>query len=209
MGAEKIYAEPGTLTGSIGVFGGKIVLGDAMDRVGLTTDVVSRGANSGILSMNKPFSESERKAMLVLIRDVYDQFLDKAVEGRTKAGKKIDKATLEKDLAGGRVWTGRQALAHGLVDELGGLDEAVAAAWKSAKMPEEKQPDLLILPKTKGLLDQLLDSQADTQVLVPLLGNALLKEAPEVQRKLAPAGAMLRLRGEPAWMMMPFGLEVK
>jgi protease IV len=204
MGTEKIYAEPGTLTGSIGVFGGKIVYGDALGKVGLKTEVLSRGANANILSTATPFSESERRAMTALIRDVYDQFLDKAVEGRARAGKKIDREKLDKDLAGGRVWTGRQALAHGLVDEMGGLDEAVAAAWKAAKMPEDKQPELLLLPKSKGFLDRLLDGEAGSQAV----GSALLKE-PELKRKLAPAEAMLRLRGEPAWMVMPFGLEVK
>src|SRR5262249_12391816 len=140
MGARRIFAEPGTLTRSIGVGGGKVALGGLYHKVGLTTDVLSRGANSGILSSTHPFSESERQAMTALMRDVYDQFLDKALEGRKRAGKQMARADLEK-IAGGRVWTGRQALANGLVDELGTLDDAVACAPKMANMPADKEPD--------------------------------------------------------------------
>src|SRR2546423_11516768 len=86
MAARKIFAEPGTLTGSIGVVGGKIALGGLFDMVGLKTEVISRGANAGLTSAEKPWTESERKVMTGLMQDVYDQFLDKAVRGRTKAG---------------------------------------------------------------------------------------------------------------------------
>ena len=81
MAAKKIYAEPGTLTGSIGVVGGKMVLGGLYERSASTTEVISRGANAGILSTTTPFSDSERKAMTALMKDVYDQFLDKALAG--------------------------------------------------------------------------------------------------------------------------------
>jgi protease-4 len=209
MGCQKIYAEPGTLTGSIGVLGGKIVLGKALASVGITTDVLSRGANAGIFSMEGPFTPSERKAMTAHMRDIYDQFLDKAIEGRKRAGKSLEKAKLEKELAGGRVWTGRQAHDNGLIDELGGLDAAVAEAWKMAKMPADKQPELLILPKGRSLIDSFLESRADGRVALPAEVRALLAESPELRRKLAPVEAVLQLRGEPVWLVMPHGVEVK
>ncbi len=92
MAAKKIYAEPGTITGSIGVVGGKLTLGGLYDKIGITTETLSRGANANILSTTHPFSESEKKAFLAMMRDIYDQFLDKAVEGRKKAGKDMTRA---------------------------------------------------------------------------------------------------------------------
>src|SRR5262249_15024138 len=158
------YAEPGTLTGSIGVIGGKLATGGTYDMLGITTDVISRGKNSGILSMTEPFSDSERKAMKALMQDVYDQFVDKAGEGRQEAGKEMKREELLK-LAGGRVWTGRQAKANGLVDELGTLEDAIAAAKKAAGVPEDKEMELLQLPKNPGPLEMLLNTAgADTKV---------------------------------------------
>jgi protease-4 len=207
MGAKKIYAEPGTLTGSIGVVGGKLAVGGLYENVGLKTEVLSRGANAGILSIQRPFSDSERKAMTALMADIYDQFLDKALEGRKRAGKKMTRDELVK-LAGGRVWTGRQAKENGLVDELGTLDDAIADAWKLAEMPADKEPELLILPKPRSLLDSLMSSDRDTKA-VELRLAPLLREMPELKRKLGPAESLLRLRGESVWLVSPYGVEVR
>jgi protease-4 len=210
MGARKVYAEPGTLTGSIGVVGGKLALGGLFDKVGVKTETLSRGANANLLSPTAPFSESERKAMTALMRDTYDQFLEKAVEGRRRAGKEISKEELEKNLAGGRIWTGRQAKENGLVDELGTLRDAVAEAQKLAGMPADKEPEILQLPKPKGLLDTLLDLKSDTRA--PAVGVRqlpLLRELPEVARAAGSAEALLRLRGEPVWVVLPYRVEVR
>src|SRR4026208_280934 len=126
MGCDKIYAEPGTLTGSIGVVGGKIVLKGLMDKVGLSTDVISRGKNSGMLSEMSGFSDSERAVWKKMMEEVYQQFVKKAA-----AGRKMEVTKLE-SLAGGRIWSGRQAKAQGLVDELGTLNDAIAEAKKMA-----------------------------------------------------------------------------
>ncbi len=208
MAAQKIYAEPGTLTGSIGVLGGKITLGGVYEKVGLKTEVLSRGANAGILSMEEPFVvPSERKAMTVLMADTYDQFLDKALEGRKGAGKKMTRDELVK-LAGGRVWTGRQALANGLVDEMGTLDDAVADAWKTAGMPADKEPELLILPKPRSLTDMLFGGGSEAQAMA-FRQAPLLREMPELTRKLRPVEALLRLRSERVWLLSPFSVEVR
>src|SRR4029077_5262309 len=92
------------------------------NKVGITTDVISRGKNSGVLSSTHGFSDSERDSMQRLLNDIYDQFTGKAAQGR-----KMEKAQLEK-LARGRVYTGSAALKLKLVDELGGLDDAIAYA---------------------------------------------------------------------------------
>jgi protease-4 len=203
MGARKVYAEPGTLTGSIGVVGGKLAVGGLFDKVGITTESISRGANAGIMSPTTPFTESERKVWAALMRETYDQFLDRVSENRRRAGKeKLTKEELEENLAGGRVWTGRQAKENGLVDELGTLGDAVAAARKMAGMPASAEPEILELPKPKGLIETLLDLKEDT--LAPAL-----RDFPELTRKLGLAGALLRLRGEPVWLMAPYRVEVR
>jgi protease-4 len=207
MAAQKIFAEPGTLTGSIGVLGGKLALGGVYGKVGLTTDVLSRGANAGIFSSSSKFSPSEREAMLTLMHDVYDQFLDKAILGRKKAGKEITKEALTK-IAGGRVWTGRQALANGLVDELGSLDDAIKAAAKLGNL-SGREPELLILPKHKSFLDTLLEKGSDASERASLRSLLETREFPEFNRVLRGAGALLQLRSEPVWLTLPYQLDIR
>jgi protease-4 len=205
MAAKKIYAEPGTLTGSIGVVGGKIVVGGLEKKVGLTTDVIARGANAGILSTTAPFSDSERKAMTALMKDTYDGFLTKALEGRKRAGRAMTRDELL-ELAGGRVWTGRQAKANGLVDELGTLGDAVMAARKMASVPEGETLEILELPESRSFLDSLLESRSDPglRALTPVL-----REVPEVAGSLRGVEALLRLRGEPVWVLLPCRVVVR
>jgi protease-4 len=206
MAARKIYAEPGTLTGSIGVFGGKLAFGGLYEKLGLKTEVIQRGANAGIFSTTSPFTPSEKSAMTALMKDIYEQFLDKAVLGRKAAGKSMARAQLE-PLAGGRIWTGRQALGHGLVDELGTLQDAVAAAWREAGMSVEREPELLILPKAKSFLDTLMEGKSDS--LSPDAQLRLLKVLPDLAQPLNAAGSLLNLRGEPIWLMVPYRVDVR
>ena len=139
------------------------------------------------------------------MHDIYDQFLTKALEGRKKAGKKMTRAELEK-LAGGHIWTGRQAKANGLIDELGTLDDAVADAWKQAKMPATVEPELLILPRPKALLDTLIESMSETRMPMSQVRNVPLLR--EVQDKLGSVEGLLRLRNEPVWLVLPYGLKI-
>ena len=207
MPAGKIIAEPGTITGSIGVFGGKLALGGVYDKIGIRTEVISRGANAGIFSSTFPFSPTEKVAMTALIHDAYDQFLDKAIAGRTKAGVKITRKQLEA-IAGGRIWTGRQAKKIGLVDELGNLDDAVAAAKKAAGLAPGKELELLILPKPRSFIDVLLDSKSETRAsMLQLL--PLLREAPELAPKLRAVEGLLQMRGEPVWLMDPCQITIR
>jgi protease-4 len=205
MAAQKIYAEPGTLTGSIGVVGGKIVTGGLTDWLGLKTDIISRGANSGLESSEKPWSESERAVMTRLMQEVYDQFLDKTVQGRKKAGVDMDKERLL-TLAAGRVWTGRQAKANGLVDELGTLDDAVAAAKKLAGQ-EDKDLELLTLPRPRSFIEKIAD--VGGEVKMPAIRIDPFMDVPEVAAKLKTVRAMLRMKNERVWLMLPARLDIK
>jgi protease-4 len=206
MSSQKIFADPGTLTGSIGVFGMKLVIGGLEGKVGLKTETISRGANAGIFSSNTEFSPSERKSMGILIEDAYDQFLSKALEGRKKAGKDMTRAQLEK-LAGGHIWTGRQAKENGLIDELGTLDAAVEAA-KDASGNKGMEMELLILPRPRSFLSALVEKGADEH-LSASAARALMKDFPELRQHYQSLECVLQMRGPNVWATMPYRLEVK
>src|SRR5262249_8974166 len=109
MGADRIFADAGTITGSIGVVGGQNAPGGTYSKIGITTDIISRGKNSGVLSTTTTFTDSERESMQRLLNDIYAQFTAKAAQGRKMPQEKLEK------LARGRVYTGSGALKIGLV----------------------------------------------------------------------------------------------
>ena len=129
--ANIIVALPATLTGSIGVVSGKLVANNLLERVGLTTGVVEQGARSRMYSSRRGFTEDERVRLGVTMDAIYDDFVSKVAEGRRRTVPEIE------DVARGRVWTGRDALDAGLVDELGGLRRAIDIARASAELPED------------------------------------------------------------------------
>jgi protease-4 len=171
----------------------------------MKTDIISRGANSGLESSERPWNESERTVMTRLMQDVYDQFLDKTLEGLKKAGVEMDKEKLL-TLAAGRVWTGRQAKANGLVDDLGTLDDAVAAAKKMAGQ-EDKDLEILTLPRPRTIIDRLTDSGPDAKLKLDPFAS--LPDVPGLAAKLKTARALLRLKGERVWLMSPVGIEIE
>ncbi len=207
MPAQKIFAEPGTLTGSIGVFGMKLVVGGLEEKVGLKSETITRGANAGIFSVSKPFSATERKAMGSLIEDTYDQFLTKALEGRKKAGKAMTRPELEK-LASGRIWTGRQAKENGLIDELGTLSDAIDAA-KDASGNKGQEMELLILPRPRSFLDSLVEGKGVEEKLTAPVMKAVLRDFPEFTQQLRSLDAMLQTRGVAVWATVPYRIEIK
>ena len=129
--ADVIVALPATLTGSIGVSGGKLVVDGLLERVGVTTGSVQRGARALMYSPRRGFSEDERAQFAATIDAIYDDFV-----GKVAAGRKRPVAEIEA-VARGRVWTGRDALEAGLVDELGALRDAVRIARERADLPQD------------------------------------------------------------------------
>jgi protease IV len=124
--ADVIVALPSTLTGSIGVVGGKMVVRQLLDRLGLTTGTVAYGARSLMFSARRGFSDDERERLAATIDAVYTDFVAKVAQGRGRPVAEIE------EIARGRVWTGSDALGIGLVDELGGLRDAVGIARSRA-----------------------------------------------------------------------------
>jgi len=195
MGAKNIVAAPGTLTGSIGVIGGKLVTRGLFEKLGLNTEVIARGANSGSMSSNQKFTPEERKAWTELLEETYRQFVSKAAHGRKMTYDKLE------ELAQGRVYSGRTAQRLGLVDELGSLDDAIRAAKEAAGLKPDADVELLVLPEAKTFFEQLFgDSSAGTDL------ESLLPEGFQALRQ----SRMLRaLLSERFLLWMPYAVEVK
>jgi protease-4 len=206
MPCRKIFAEPGTITGSIGVFGMKLVTNGLQEWGGMHTEVVSRGKNSGIMSSTFPWTESEKKVMEEHIDAVYEQFTSKALAGRVAAGKKMTIEEL-KALAGGRVWTGRQAKKNGLVDELGTLDDAIAEAKRMAQIDPSKKMEILPLPKPMNFLDKLMEG--DAKLPFGSLHAEVLKQLPVGEQALKMIAPLLATQKDPIKVLMPYHVEFK
>ncbi len=145
--ATAIVAQPGTITGSIGVVTGKYVLKGAFDKLGIGTDSVSDGKNAQIYSPFRAFTPEERAKVEGQMQATYDLFVSRVAEGRRSSPDKIHA------IAQGRVWTGQQAHEFGLVDELGGLDRAIALAKEHAKLDAGKPVTLVIYPQKRSFAD--------------------------------------------------------
>jgi protease-4 len=130
MAADAIVAQPGTVTGSIGVLTGKPVTASLLERVGITTDSVTEGAHADMFTTTRPFSKEEWSKINSWLDRIYADFTGKVASGRNMTQAQVH------EIARGRVWTGADAAANGLVDHLGGLDDAVALARRKAMLPD-------------------------------------------------------------------------
>ncbi len=168
--ADVIVVQPGTITGSIGVFMGKPVLRELLGRAGVTTDSITDGtgaASATMFSSSRPFSDDEWARINAWLDAVYADFTDKVASGRRMSAERVH------ELARGRVWTGADAIANGLADEAGGLREAIAIARKRAGLPADAP--VRIYPRL-GPLDQLRpaeSSEARPAARAQLGGGAL------------------------------------
>jgi protease-4 len=201
MGAKKIIAAPCTITGSIGVVGGKMALTGLYEKIGVTTETIERGKNAGLFASSGKFTDSQREVVKKMMEETYDQFTSKASQGRKMP---LDKL---KSLAGGRIYTGRQAKENGLVDELGSLHDAVNEAKKLAGLAADAEVRTEVLPSPTNFLESLfgnLEAEKETRV-----GNDIKSMSPElveVARKVA------RLRSafdRPAALILPFDLNIR
>ena len=205
--ANKIVAQPSTITGSIGVVGGKPVVKGFYDWIGVTNEYVLRGTNSGMFRETEKFSDSERAKFEEFLKSTYDDFTSKVAKGRGKEQAYID------SIGQGRVWTGRQGKDNGLVDEYGGLDKAIEIAKQLANIPANKGVQRIIRPLPPSFWEQLLsDSDEDETEAAPEMKQqqAMLSAMPEDVRH---AFRFLQLmdrakRGEAAYLL-PFSLRIR
>jgi protease-4 len=192
---QVIVAQPGTLTGSIGIYTGKIVSGGTLEKLGITGETVKNGANADIYSPFSRFNPEQRDRVMDIMKGFYSNFLQKVAQSRHSTPEKIDA------LAQGRVWTGAQARERGLVDALGGLDVAIQIAKQRAKIPADEDVELVTYSPKRSFYEALTGSfRGDSS-----LGLWSVLSRGSDARALLDATAPARLfrRGEPL-ALMPF-----
>ena len=194
MPGQVIVAQPATLTGSIGIYTGKMVTGGTLGKLGISAETVKSGRNADMYSPLTPFSPEQRTKVDQYMQAFYDQFVEKVAQSRHLTPERVDA------MAQGRVWTGRQARELGLVDQLGGLDAALAIAKQRANIPADEDVELVVYPPRRSFYEALAEQFGGgaTQAFTTLLGRA-------DARAVAALTAPIRLfrRGEPL-AMMPF-----
>ncbi|MEZ5825426.1 MAG: signal peptide peptidase SppA [Geminicoccaceae bacterium] len=156
MGASRIVAQPGTLTGSIGVIAGKPVIAGLSASLGVNWERIERGANADLFSLAEPFDSNGMRAMNGMLDDIYNRFIAGVAEGRELEEEYVAQ------IARGRVWTGEQAIEIGLVDRLGGIPEAIDEARIALELDEEEAVRIVPWPRPLSSLErlqQLLDDQ--------------------------------------------------
>lgn len=150
MSATKIVAQPGTVTGSIGVLGGKLLTRQLFERLGVTYDAIASSANADFFSDTHDYSAAGWQRFQAWLDRVYADFTQKVADGR---GLPIEKV---REIARGRIWTGADAKQLGLVDELGGFSVALRLARESAGLAADAPIELRVYPEEEGLIGSLL-----------------------------------------------------
>lgn len=188
LAGDAIVAQPGTLTGSIGVYTGKFVTAGSLDKLGANIESISRGKHAEIYSPDRRFTPDERIKIQESMQSVYDQFVERTAAARHMPPEKVD------EVAQGRVWTGEQARQLGLVDELGGLYTAIDLAKQRARIPADEEVELVVYPPRRSVYEVLADElqspigrmqeRSAADALVQLLGP---RERKALSALLAPA----------------------
>ncbi len=203
--ANKIVAEPTTITGSIGVFMGKPVVKGMYDWLGITNQYLMRGKNAGIFRETEKWTPEERAKMEEQANSIYyNNFVPKVANGRGKTDEDVNA------IGQGRVWTGTQAKQNGLIDEFGGLEKAIDIAKQLANLPADKDVRRVVFPEPRPFLETIFgsDNSADARTLEAqkAVVEALPKDA---RRALRYANLFESMQRGEAMMMLPFELEIK
>ena len=158
---RKILASPSTITGSIGVIGGKFNVHKLMSKVGITVDTVSKGSHAGYTSLTRPFTKEEAMQIRAQLQNFYENlFLKRVAENRNRTVDEI------RPLAEGRVWTGNQAFEQALIDEIGGIRDAIEAARQAASLERFRIIGYVQRRRLRDLLPgQILDALPDDGLL--------------------------------------------
>jgi protease-4 len=204
-GANKIIAQPSTITGSIGVFAGKPVIKGFYDWLGISNEYLLRGKQAGIFRESEKFTPEERAKFEDLVKRMYyEDFVPKVAKGRNKTPEYVD------SVAQGRVWTGAQGKERGLVDEFGGLDRAVEVAKELANIPKDKGVHRVILPYPQTFIQELLSGGNDQTRIKTQQQQAVLAALPEDARRALRYMTMLdRMKNGESSLLMPFDLQIK
>ena len=196
--ADKIVAQPGTITGSIGVFGGKMITAGLSEKIGLSSDEVHTSANATMWSTNMDFTSGQWAKFDQQLDWIYEDFTNKVAQGR---GLSKDQVL---EIAEGRIWTGEDAKAIGLVDELGGFPVALRLAKEAAGIAEEAKVHVQVFPPQRSLVKILLArlQGEETEDEGHAIGLALYRTARQLQ-PLARLAQDLGLGPDPGVLSMP------
>ena len=175
MAADKIVAEPGTITASIGVLGGKMLTSGLWDKVGLSWDEIHDGENATMFTGTHDYTPAEWGRFQAWLDRVYVDFTSKVADGRKLPKEKV------LEIAKGRIWSGQDAKNLGLVDELGGYDTALQLAKKAAGIPESDDVKIVVYPRPKTLLESMLDRRGPDNSDKEAIGQTLAKVLQVVQ----------------------------
>jgi protease-4 len=199
--ADRIYAEPTTITGSIGVFGRLINVQKLANQNGITWDAVKTGRFADSQTISRPKTPEELNVIQRSVNQVYDQFITKVSESR-----KINKAKVA-EIAQGRVWSGIQAKSLGLVDELGGIEDAIREAAKRAKLGDNWQVEEY--PKTRTFEERFLERLIGAKVIGRSTApdDALTQEFKKLQQELKSLKSMNDPQG--VYLRLPVNFEIK
>ncbi len=189
MAADRIVAQSGTITGSIGVFAGKAVIDAATRHLGITWDRVESAQNAGMFSFTRPYTPAQWQALNATLDRIYRDFVEKAAAGRG-----MSFAAMEA-IAGGRIWSGADALERGLVDALGGPGEALAEVRTLLGLAPDAPLDVRIMPPLRTPLEELLAlfEEPEAAVSVEIALPPPLAGWPELLDLLARPDAVLLL----------------
>jgi protease-4 len=214
-GAQKIYAEPSSIVGSIGVFGGKLVFSPGLKELGITSFTFpashAEGAaeRAGYLSPLVPWNDETRARMRAVMQGIYDLFVARVAEGRKMPAEKVLAS------AEGRIWSAPQGLERGLIDQVGGLEEAIVEARALGKVPSDSF--VTVEGAAEGLLDMLNlndDDEADATRIAEAVARyearrtLPLDAIPERLRPFVTALTPLFM-GESVIAALPYGLSVR
>ena len=191
MAADKIVAEPGTITASIGVLGGKMLTSGLWDKVGLSWDEVHQGENATMFTGTQDYTPAEWARFEAWLDRVYVDFTGKVADGRKLSKDKV------LEIAKGRIWSGQDAKNLGLVDELGGYDTALKLAKRAAGVPADEEVRVVVYPRAKGFWESEFGWRTPENSEKEAVGQAMariLEEVQPVARTLDAAG--IRARSE-------------
>lgn len=184
--ADQIFVLPTTVTGSIGVVGGKFSMQGLWGLLGVNWERIQWGTNAGMWSSNTPFSESEAERVNAMLDNVYDNFVERVAIGRKMTPEAVDR------IAGGRIWTGKSAVKIGLADRLGGLNDALDYTAKQIGKTSRKDVEIVIMPKPLAPFERFLN-MLEQQVYAH---NALRTQA-QVMEAIQPYMAEMTIMQNP------------
>jgi protease-4 len=193
--ADKIVAEPATLTGSIGVLAGKVVVADLFKKLGVSTDSAQIGANAAMFSSTLDFSERAHSRLEAFLDDTYKGFKDHVASGRQMTQEAVE------EVAKGRIWSGEDAKARGLVDALGGFAVALRLAKEAARIPPDAPVKLTVFPSEKDPFEAIYERLFGKE------GEEGGASSGSIQRSLTTLEPLLQrfeaLRDGPGVLLMP------